>query len=484
MQPRAISDRDLEDILARHLRWLQSQGAEGARADLSQADLRERGLRHRALFRANLAGADLRGADLSGSVLVDADCEQANFNGAIMRDVDLRATDLSKTAEFRDVQLIGADLSHANLSGVAFGKAHLMDTKLVAANLRGCHALGESLFINSDFTHADLRDASLFQALFTQAKLVQANLAGADLQEANFEQADLTSADLSGAKMIRTEFYGARAVGAIFDRAELTYANFSATDLSGARFLQAAMLGARFINCNLERANLTGAQVYGVAAWNVTTTDAIQHDLVVTPPGEATVTVDDLEVGQFVYLLLKRQKIRNLLDVITSKAVLILGRFTPERKLVLDAIARELRARNLVPIIFDFERSTNRDFTETIKTLSGLCLFVIADVTNPKSAPLELQATVPDYQIPFVPIIEEGEPPFSMLADLQKYDWVLETLRYPSVEVLCRAFQGAIVDRAFEKHKELQAKKARQRDTVSAEDYLGPAASPPSGATT
>jgi hypothetical protein len=35
--------------------------------------------------------------------------------------------------------------------------------------------------------------------------------------------------------------------------------------------------------------------------------------------------------------------------------------------------------------------------------------FVIADVTNPKSSPLELQAVVPDYQIPFVPIIQEPE---------------------------------------------------------------------------
>ena len=51
---------------------------------------------------------------------------------------------------------------------------------------------------------------------------------------------------------------------------------------------------------------------------------------------------------------------------------------------------------------------------------------MIADVTNPKSAPLELQATVPEIMIPFLPIIEEGEKPFAMLQDLWiKYrDWV------------------------------------------------------------
>ena len=89
----------------------------------------------------------------------------------------------------------------------------------------------------------------------------------------------------------------------------------------------------------------------------------------------------------------------------------------------------------------DFESSSARDITETIKTLAGLSLFIIADITNPRSAPLELQATVPDYQIPFVPVIEEGEPPFSMFMDLViKYDWVLPPLSYASVEVLTEGF--------------------------------------------
>ena len=41
-------------------------------------------------------------------------------------------------------------------------------------------------------------------------------------------------------------------------------------------------------------------------------------------------------------------------------------------------------------MMFDFERPTQRDFTETIKTLAGLSRFIIADITNPKSSPLEL----------------------------------------------------------------------------------------------
>src|SRR5213076_2768093 len=114
-----------------------------------------------------------------------------------------------------------------------------------------------------------------------------------------------------------------------------------------------------------------------------------------TKEGEPVVTVDDLEVGQFIYLILNNSKIRNAIDTIGAKGVLILGRFTKERKAVLDAIRTKLRELHFVPMMFDFERPTQRDFTETIKTLAGLSRFIVADITNPKSSPLELQAIMP-----------------------------------------------------------------------------------------
>src|SRR5271169_3462747 len=143
--------------------------------------------------------------------------------------------------------------------------------------------------------------------------------------------------------------------------------------------------------------------------------------------------VDNIKVAQFIYLLLNNEEIRDVIDTITSKAVLILGRFTPERKNVLDALHTALRKRGFVPITFDFDRPTNKDFSETIMTLAGMSCFVIADITNPKSAPLELQATVPNYMIPFVPILQDGELAFSMFLNLQtKYRWVLDVLGYNS----------------------------------------------------
>ena len=123
--------------------------------------------------------------------------------------------------------------------------------------------------------------------------------------------------------------------------------------------------------------------------------------------------------------MLHNKKIRDVLNTISQKGVLILGRFTDERKQVLDAIRNKLRERNYVPMLFDFE-NLRRDFTETILTLAGLSRFIIADITNPSSVPMELQEVVPNYMVPLVPILAEGQQHFSMFVALQKkYEWVL-----------------------------------------------------------
>ena len=75
---------------------------------------------------------------------------------------------------------------------------------------------------------------------------------------------------------------------------------------------------------------------------------------------EPTITVDNLEVAQFIYLLLNNPKIREVIDTIAKKAVLILGRFTPERKAVFDALREALRTRGYLPILFDFEKPSSR----------------------------------------------------------------------------------------------------------------------------
>ena len=116
------------------------------------------------------------------------------------------------------------------------------------------------------------------------------------------------------------------------------------------------------MDTDLTGADLTGCRIYGVSAWGLKLEGTKQQNLVITPADEPEITVDNIEVAQFIYLMLHNQKIRDVIDTITSKAVLILGRFTDERKAVLDALREELRKRNYLPILFDFDKPRSRDY--------------------------------------------------------------------------------------------------------------------------
>ena len=127
--------------------------------------------------------------------------------------------------------------------------------------------------------------------------------------------------------------------------------------------------------------------------------------MVVSRWDEPAVTVDNIEVAQFISLLLHNEKIRDVIDSITSKVVLILGRFTDERKAVLDALRDELRKRNYQPILFDFDVPATRDITETVSLLARMARFIIADLTDPSSIPKELEAIVPSLAVPVQPLL-------------------------------------------------------------------------------
>jgi hypothetical protein len=131
--------------------------------------------------------------------------------------------------------------------------------------------------------------------------------------------------------------------------------------------------------------------------------------LVITRNDEPEITVDNIEIAQFVYLLLHNEKIRDVIDPVGKKGVLLLGRFTEGRLAVLERLRDELRKRGYLPIVFNFDKPETKTFTETIRVLAGLSRFVIADVTDPQSVPAELQAVVPTVMVPFLPIIEKGK---------------------------------------------------------------------------
>jgi uncharacterized protein YjbI with pentapeptide repeats len=81
--------------------------------------------------------------------------------------------------------------------------------------------------------------------------------------------------------------------------------------LGGANLNRADLTTAILVATNLADADLTGCTVYGASAWRVKLSEGTkQEDLVITTTGEPEVTTDDLEVAQFIYLLLRNEKLQ------------------------------------------------------------------------------------------------------------------------------------------------------------------------------
>jgi uncharacterized protein YjbI with pentapeptide repeats len=370
-------------------------------ADLYQADLSEANLNMADLDGANLRGANLRGADLSRAKLYGAYLNAANMFGAILNEAILSEAVLCQ-ADLNGAKLCGADLSRANLVG-----ANLSFANLNKANLYG-----------AEFSKTTkLNEANLCGANLLGAHLNGVNLCGADLSRAN-----LVGANLSFANLNKANLYGAKLNGAKLNEASLNGANLCGADLSRAQLVET----------KLENANLNRCKIYGISAWDVKVNpETKQSDLVITPSREPTITVDNLEIAQFIYLMLNNEKVRDVIDAMTSKVVLILGRFTEERKAVLDAMRDELRRRNLTPILFDFDKPASKDLTGTVETLARMARFIIADLTDPSSIPHELATIVPFLRTtPVILLKLIGSGGYSMFKDLKAYPWVLEIHEY------------------------------------------------------
>lgn len=341
---------------------------------------------------------------------------------------DLRGANLSR-ADLRGADLSRADLSRADprFRGVRLSWAEFREAELREADLDG-----------EDFTEADLRS----------------DLSGANLNKADLSRANLNKANLGGADLGQADLIGANLLDADLNKADLSHADLSDADLRRADLSACTMLGT-----NLAGANLTGSRIYGVSAWDLELEGATQHDLVITPKNEPEITVDNIELAQFIYLLLYNEKIRDVIDTITSKAVLILGRFTDERKAVLDAVREELRRHNYLPILFDFAVPATRDITETVSLLARMARFIIADLTDPSSIPKELEAIVPHLAVPVQPLIEGASRPYAMFPDYWKYDWVLPVHRYEGLEPLLATLAEKVIAPAEDKVQALQERR-------------------------
>jgi hypothetical protein len=182
------------------------------------------------------------------------------------------------------------------------------------------------------------------------------------------------------------------------------------------------------------------------------------------------ITIDDLRMADFMWQIKDYpERVADMINAATSKLVLLLGRFTGRQRQILDdVLVPALTQRGYIPMVFDFKPPNSRDVIETVAILAGLSHFVIADLTDPRSTPLESQLCAPMLAIPFFPIIRRGDRVFSMFADLQrKYPWVQPPRTYRGKSDLRALLTKEIIPTA-EREAQVWGRRKQKRANLAA----------------
>ncbi|TET10396.1 MAG: pentapeptide repeat-containing protein [Candidatus Atribacteria bacterium] len=424
---------------------------------------------------ANLIGAKFIGTSLDGSI----------FSNAKMQKIEMLDSYLVNCnffyANIQNSKLINSDFSKSEFAGAILKNSKLDNSTFNEADLSGVNLRNSSL-INVKMYDTNLEDAILIGSDFKNAHLDRSNLSGTNSRNTCFENASMNDcwilfANLRNTNLNNAYLHNAKLNYSYLNNSNLTITNLESSDLSCVTFKKASLIETNLTSCNLNEVDLSDAKlincnIYGVSTWKLETNhNTIMKDLIITkvhPDGKLPkITTNDLEIAQFLYLIINNKKIKNVIDRMRTHCVLILGSFSEDKtdgicpKVVLEKIKEILPRYNFIPIVFDFDPSKKLDFLSTVKTLALLSSFVIVDLSIAAGQLIELGNLVQVTPVPFIPIISNTTKHVtSMIQSFRNYPWFRENLLIYSLEnydvILPKLIENDIIPWAQNKNKELE----------------------------
>jgi uncharacterized protein YjbI with pentapeptide repeats len=380
-----------EDLVAKTLSGMDLSGMDLRGADLSEANLAGANLSGVNLSGATLLGANLAGANLSRAKIASADLSRALLAGANLSEARL------DHASFHQADLQGAKLHNAHLRNVGFREANLsradlseawlIEVSLMEANLDGAD-LGGAIIDTCDFSDANLQFTNLsnsfteksrlqgarcnsmvaFDTRFEHTNFIQAVLTGANLIEAQLIDCDLSWVNLENASLVSAIAENCPMGNANLQNAILNEASFMGCQLMGANFEMARISSASFRNhCNLRRANFYLARAMHVhfRNCNLQLSRFKNADLQYSSFLESDLTGSDL--------LLSSVDGADFELVSTDFTNHLSAGNLPERRKIMEFIAREIVSPKISPEYAMMHRDAAMQGPLNMKALRGSC---------------------------------------------------------------------------------------------------------------
>lgn len=299
----------------------------------------------------------------------------------------------------------------------------------------------------AEFPTLELESISLSNYNFSRLKICNSKFSRIIFENCIFFKTQLDYSQFVNCKFINCNFTNCSLLGSNLNFSIFIKCNFSNGNLSKSEnyktyfekctFVSVNLMWSRLIETKFQNSTLFNVKIYGASIWEPIVIDSTIKDLIITKKKQSEIKVDDLEIAQFLYMFISNEKIRNIITSLTSKVVLILGRFTNERLEILEGIKKRLTELGFIPVLFTFSPSPNRDITETIQLIANISKLVIADITDPKSIPQELSHIIPNHpSLPVQPIMVKGTMEYGMYEHWKRYSWVKDVFEYRNINHL------------------------------------------------
>jgi len=148
-------------------------------------------------------------------------------------------------------------------------------------------------FSNCDFHSSSFRNGSYINCVFDFSSINFSDLVDAYFYNCTFKNSSLRVSKIGSAHFINCNF----------ENSDLSYCSAEKTDFTGSVFKNTRLEYIRFVKCNFSDTKINYCFFYGTSTWDIIADDSIQQDIVITSNDDNLITVDNIELAQFIYLL-------------------------------------------------------------------------------------------------------------------------------------------------------------------------------------